>query len=85
MKVITLRNIPPAIARRIEEHSARTGLSPNKAVIQLLERSFGLANAAPAERRDDLDALAGSWSEEDALEFDRLLAEQRQADRELWK
>ena len=33
----------------------------------------------------DLDHLAGSWSEQEAAEFDRALAEQRRIDPELWE
>lgn len=88
MKVITLRNIPPPVARLIEKHSKQTGLSLNKTVIRLLEERLGVVDAdAAEEHRDldrDLDRLAGVWSEEDAHEFDRILAEQRRVDAELW-
>jgi hypothetical protein len=86
MKVITLRNIPPAVARLIEERSARTGMSLNKTVIRLLEERLGVTGpAAGAESYRDLDDLAGVWSDEDAREFDRILEEQRRIDPELWE
>lgn len=85
MKVITLRNIPPAVAQRIEERAARTGLSLNKTVIRMLEESFDLVDGAPLDRHGDLDDLAGSWTDEDAREFDRVLAEQRRVDAEMWE
>lgn len=86
MKVITLRKIPPEVARLIEERSARTGLSFNKTVIGLLEEYLG--TSAPESRAGmfrDLDELAGAWTDEDASEFDALLAEQRGIDPELWE
>jgi hypothetical protein len=33
----------------------------------------------------DLDALAGTWSEEDAAEFDQATVSFRQIDEELWR
>ena len=85
MKVITLRNIPPEVARRIEERSARSGLSLNKAVISLLEEGLGVSGfGAPSVRHDDLDDFCGIWTDEQASEFDRALADQRRLDPELW-
>ena len=84
MKVITLRNIPPDVARRIEEKSARSGLSLNKTVISVLEEGLGLSGAErPRVRHDNLDKFCGIWSDEEANEFDRLLAEQRRVDPEM--
>ena len=84
MKVITLRNIPTPVARLIEKRSARSGLSLNKTVIRLLEELLAAEPGEAAEHRD-LDELAGAWSDEDAREFDRILAEQRRVDTELWE
>ena len=86
MKAITLRNLPAQLARRIEEEASATGASLNKTVIRLLQRATGLGEPAAAEvRHHDLDHLAGAWSAEEAAEFDRALAEQRQIDPELWR
>ncbi len=86
MKVITLRNIPPDVARRIEEKSARSGLSLNKTVISILEEGLGLSGGErPRVRNNDFDEFCGIWSEEQADEFDRSLAEQRRIDPELWE
>ena len=85
MKVITLRNIPPTIARHIEERSARSGLSLNKTVISILEEGLGISVSGPRKvRHNDLDRFCGMWSEEQADEFDRSLAEQRRIDPEMW-
>ena len=85
MKVITLRNIPPDVGRRIEERSVRSGLSLNKTVISILEEGLGLASAErPRVRNNDFDEFFGIWSEEQADEFNRNLAEQRRIDPEMW-
>lgn len=85
MRAITLRNLPPELARMIEQRSVTTGTSLNRTVIDLLEEALGLkGKRLPKVVHRDLDDLAGSWSEEEAAEFDRVLAEQRQIDPELW-
>ena len=74
---VTLRNIPPDIARAIRQRAKRDGTSLNRTVINLLQEK-------PTRYRD-LDAFAGSWTKEQADEFDRTLAEQRKIDPEMWK
>ncbi len=60
--------------------------SVNKAVIELLEESAGgKAKKKAPVRYHDLDHLAGTWTKEEAAAFDKLIAEQRMIDPELWK
>ncbi len=60
--------------------------SVNKAVIELLEESAGgKAKKKTPVRYHDLDHLAGTWTKEEAAAFDKLIAEQRTIDPELWK
>lgn len=85
MKVITLRNIPPEVARLVEARSKETGLSLNKTVIRLLEGLLGTSRSTSAPKRyRDLDDLVGVWTEEEAREFDEILARQRRIDPEMW-
>jgi hypothetical protein len=86
MKVITLRKIPPAVGREITHRAKKSGQSLARTVIQLLEERLGLERG-PAKRgvHRDLDGLAGRWSEAQAAEFDRAIAEQRGIDAELWR
>jgi len=74
MKAITLRRIPRDVQNLIEREAHETGLSLNKAVIRLLRRCMEQRRepqgAAPFT---DLDHLAGSWSDEEAEEFNRAL------------
>lgn len=86
MKTITLRKLPPALERRVEEKARELGLSLNKTVLRLLEERL-LPPSVPLGGREhhDLDHLAGRWSREEAEEFDRSLAEQRRIDPEIWE
>lgn len=86
MKTITLRNLSPELARLVRRRAQERGTSLARAVVGLLEERLGIrgGGAAPAVH-DDLDALAGSWTDEEAACFEKALAEQRPIDPELWR
>lgn len=86
MKAITLRNLPPEVAKTIHQRAKQKKTSVNKAVISLLEESLGKKTQKKEKvRYHDLDHLAGSWTKEEAEEFEKLIAEQRTIEPELWK
>jgi len=86
VKAVTLRKLPPQIARAIQERARAQKTSFNKAVISLLEEATG-ANNHPNSKHayTDLDSLAGSWTRAEAAAFDRELRKQRRIEEELWK
>lgn len=87
MKAITLRNIPAQLQAVIERRAEEEGTSFNRTVLRMLEEAVG--SKQPPRRHGklhhDLDSLAGTWTEEEAREFDSALADQRQIDPELWE
>jgi hypothetical protein len=86
MKAITLRNLPPAVAKTVQQRAKQKRTSVNKAVIELLEESVGgKAKKKEKVRYHDLDHLIGTWTKKEADEFEKLIAEQRTIDPELWK
>lgn len=86
VKVITLRNLSPELARRIADRADRTGKSFARTVIHLLEERLGLVGSdGESQLHHDLDHLAGRWSAEVGTDFDRALSEQRGIDPELWR
>jgi hypothetical protein len=85
MRTITLRNLPSELEERLEAKAAELGWSLSRTVTRLLEEQLLPPPRPPGGRRhDDLDHLAGTWSAEEAEEFDRSLREQRRIDPELW-
>ncbi len=84
MKAITVRNLPPELAAILEKEARATDTSLNKTVIRLLEKATGLLPRPGRRRYHDLDGLAGSWTPDEASEFERELAAQRKIDPELW-
>ena len=86
MNAITLRNVPPAVARAIREKARKEQISLNRAVIKLLEEVTGLGDQPRKEiLHHDLDEFFGCWSKEEAEEFNEALREQRQIEPEMWK
>lgn len=86
MKVVTVRQIPHELARAIERRARAARTSVNKAVIGLLEEAAGLAKKNGTwTRHHDLDALAGTWTREEAAAFNRSLQAQRRIDPDVWK
>jgi hypothetical protein len=84
MKTITLRNLPPDLERELEREAQAQGSSLAATVIRRLRMAMGLDRTGRPMRYDDLDGLAGTWSVQEADAFDRVLAEQRGIDNELW-
>lgn len=82
MRTITIRNVPPDLARELEEAKRQRGRSLNQTVLELLGEAVGHPYG---RRRNGLAALAGSWSERDHDAFERAVEPMEQVDEELWR
>ena len=85
MNAITVRNLPPAVARAVKERARKEKLSLNKAIVRLLEEATGAGKAKKRVVHHDLDKFFGTWTKEEADAFDEALREQRQIDPEMWR
>ena len=87
MKALTVRNLPPEVVRIIRRKASEKRTSANKAVISLLEERVGIRGKEKGQAPvyHDLDALAGSWTKEEAAAFDKALRRQRGIDPGDWK
>lgn len=74
---ITLRNIPLKLQEVLRRRADTEGLSLDETVIRMLEEATGQHDAVARHPHDDLDHLAGTWSEEEAAAFEAALLEQR--------
>lgn len=81
MKAVTLRDIPGDLARRIHERARSSGASLNRTIIEMLQEP---GTAKRPATYDDLDALAGNWSEEEEEAFARSLEAQRAIEPSQW-
>lgn len=75
------------VAQEIEDLARREGLSRNQAVLRLLKKGAGIGEG-PQDRDtigSALDWFVGSWTEEQAREFDEAVADFETIDEELWE
>ena len=85
MKQLTIRGVDADLAQALKREASRRDTSVNRLVVSLLKESVGLDNSGSRTMEyDDLDALAGTWSQEAYDEFTNRLRDQRQIDQELW-
>jgi hypothetical protein len=85
MDAITLRNLPPAVAKAVRDKARKEKLSLNKAVARLLEEATGAPTGTKTVVHHDLDRFFGTWTKREADAFDESLREQRQIEPEMWK
>ena len=82
-KHLTVRGLPSDVAAELDRVRRRSGQSLNGTVIGLLRRALGLGTI-PKEG-NGLKRLAGTWSEVELKEFEKLTASFEKVDPELWR
>jgi len=76
---ITLRNPSPELTAKLKQLAEQAGESMNSVALRLLEQAAGIDR-----RRARFERFA-TYTEEEAAELDRAIAEQRQIDPEVWE
>jgi hypothetical protein len=84
VNAITVRNLPPAVARAVRQKARKEKLSLNKAIVRLLEQATGVEPRGKKVLHHDLDRFFGTSSTEEADALDQALHEQRRIDPEMW-
>lgn len=86
MKPLTVRNLPPGVARAVRDKARKERLSLNGAVVKLLGEATGV-DVAPGRLalHDDLDRFASAWTAKEADAFDAALEEMRGVRPEDWR
>jgi hypothetical protein len=79
---LTVRNVPPDLARALGEEKRRRGVSLNRLVIDLLRQALGLGWGTPPQ--NGLEKLAGDWSQKDLEDFETATAVFEKVDEEQW-
>ncbi|MCK6557312.1 hypothetical protein L6Q96_22455 [Candidatus Binatia bacterium] len=80
---LTVRGVPPRLARALEAERRRCGRSLNQTVLDLLGRALGVGTTEV--RSNGLRALAGTWSAAEQARFDKAITFTEQIDPELWR
>jgi hypothetical protein len=85
VNAVTVRNLPPGVAKAVKEKARKEKLSLNKAIVRLLEEATGVEKGKKKILHHDLDRFFGTWTKEEADAFDEAMREHRQIDPEMWK
>ena len=76
----TIRGVPASLDRAVRARAKKENKSLNQVAMEALQDAIA---PAARKRRTDLDEFIGSWVEDP--EFDKIMGEQRQIDKELWR
>jgi hypothetical protein len=83
---LTITQLDSTATEWIEREAQRTGMPVEAVVRQLIYRGLEAERRqARRQRHHDLDALAGTWSAEEADEFRHAIADLNQIDPALWQ
>jgi plasmid stability protein len=80
MANLSLRNLDPETLARIRTTARRRGVSVNRLIVDTLRREYAIGG----EALDDLDRLAGAWTEAEAEAFTAATAPFAEIDGALW-
>ena len=85
MKALTVRGIDEPLSNALRHESERRGISMNALALDLLRRGLGIGRQTQPVHHD-LDFLFGTWTKEEAEEFDKVVEEEfEQIDWDDWK
>jgi len=85
VKTLTLRGIDEELDRGLKKLAQQERDSMNAVILHLLRDKLGLTKPKFRETHHDLDDLAGTWTKEEAREFDDVVREFSHIDEEMWK
>ncbi len=86
MATMRIRGLEPKVLARLKRQAEHEGSSLNKLVLRLVQGDVSArAQGKAPQAHDDLDALAGTWSAQQARQFDLVTAPFSGVDPALWK
>ena len=86
MTQLTVRGVDANLHEELKARARQQGLSVNRYILKLLREATGeIEPSGEQPQYHDLDHLAGTWSVEDAKEFEEILLEQRHIDEGMWR
>jgi len=86
MDQLTIRGFDSRLERKIRQLARADGISLNKAVLRLLQKGAGLGSEGPGHEvvGDSLDHLIGTWTPEEAEEFEGAVEDLSKVDPSVW-
>jgi len=84
MATMSIRGLDDQALARLKNQAEQEGSSLNSLVLRLLQGTGTSIQPGALKMFDDLDALAGTWSDEETQEFERNTAAFAEVDAALW-
>jgi hypothetical protein len=88
MSALTISNLDSSVLERLNSEAERQGKSASELAGELIKRAMTPTDACSMEKKRlprDFTHLAGTWTTEEADEFDRAVASFGEIDEDLWK
>ena len=85
MANISVRGVEEKALRKLKETARRRGISLNGLLPERPNAGKGQQRSATPVEHDDLDRLAGTWSAQEAREFEDATVKFAQVDEDLWR
>lgn len=83
---IVIQDIDDRTSQWINEEAERRGVSVESLVVELIHKGIiAERESISPQLHHDLDSLAGTWSEEQATEFLKAIADFEHVDEKLWQ
>lgn len=85
MASMSIRGIDQQILLRLKDQAKQERISLNSLMLRLLQGGGSVQQPTAVAKFDDIDALAGTWSEQEALDFAHQTAAFAEVDEALWR
>jgi hypothetical protein len=83
---LSIRGLDDKALAKLKKLAASEEASVNALVLRFIDQGLGHKRVKMLpQRHDDLDTLSGTWSKQEAKEFERLTAPFGKVDADLWK
>jgi len=85
MKSLTLHAMDDQLADQIRRRANEMSISMNELAKRVLAEGLGIKTSSKPPHRDDFACFCGTWSEDDAREFDQRVADMQAVNAEDWQ
>ena len=85
MATVTIRGLDDLTIKALKEKAKQEGTSVNMTLLKLLKEDLGLDKKKRMVEYNDLDHLAGTWSDKEYKEFQKNQKDFETIDETLWK
>ena len=84
MSTMTIRGFDDQTIKALKERAKKEGTSVNAAIVKLVQEELGLKKKKRIVVHNDLDHLAGTWSDKEYKEFQKRIKDFERIDETMW-